>query len=205
MVRSPATRRFVEQASGEEFIHKAVWLVVKRQLEHAEKHPKGALLDHLVSMVFCSHALEGYANFLGEKVAPEIWKDERELFARTGLMGKLEALDQICGLPHLQRGRRPWSTIRELKRLRDGIAHPRTKVTRTTTEYMDGKEPPLFPKSYFEEAVSLAKATRAAEDVAAIADRLHAAAANRFPNAGLLPEALEGILSMRSTTASLKE
>lgn len=198
-------RRFVEEASGEEYLHKAVWLVVKRQLTHAEAHPKGALLDHLVAMVFCSHALEGYANFLGEKVAPALWKDERERFAKTGLGGKLDALHEVCGLPLLERGKRPWSTIRELKRLRDSIAHPRIRTTRTTTEYADGKEPPLFARSYLVEVVSQRKALRAMEDVKDIVDRLHEAAMARFPWSGLLPEGMEGILSMRSTTAKLKE
>ncbi len=198
-------RRFIEEASGEEFIHKAVWQVVLRQIRHAEAHPKGALLDHLVAQVFVSHALEGYANFLGEKVAPALWKDERERFAQTGLAGKLDALHELCGLPRLTRGKRPWSTIRELKRLRDGIAHPRTKTTRTTTDYVDGKEPPLFAKSWLDQVVSPGKAVRAMEDAKAIVDCLHEAAMARFPRTNLLPEGLEGILSMRSTTAKLKE
>ena len=198
-------RRFVEEASGEEYVHKAVWLVAKRQFGHAEAHPKGALLDHLVALVFASHALEGYANFLGEKIAPDLWADERERFRDGGLATKLDALHERCGLVVLERGRRPWSTIRELKRLRDGIAHPRTRSTRTTTEYVDGKEPPLFARSYLETVVSRDRAVRAMEDVKSIVDRLHEAAMARFPHAGLLPEGLEGILAMRSTTARLKE
>jgi gamma-glutamylcysteine synthetase len=60
-------RRFIEQASGEEYVHKAVWRVANRQLVHAKTETKGAQLDDLVAMVFASHALEGYANFLGGK------------------------------------------------------------------------------------------------------------------------------------------
>ena len=70
-------RRFIEQATGEEYIHKAVWLVVKRQIDHGANRPKGAQLDHLVALVFASHALEGYANCLGMKVAPDQGRDER--------------------------------------------------------------------------------------------------------------------------------
>ena len=202
---SAVKRRFIEKAEGEEYVHKAVWLVAKRQLTHAEAHPKGALLDHLVVLVFVSHALEGYTNYLGEKVAPALWQDERTIFAKTALAGKLDALHEVCGLARLERGKRPWSTIGALKRLRDGIAHPRTKTTVKSTEYVEGKEPPLFARSYLTEAVSKAKAVRAMEDAKAIVDRLHEAAMARFPNAGLLPEGLEGILSMRSTKASLLE
>ena len=87
---------------------KAVWLVAKRQLAHAEAHPKGALLDHLVALVFTFHALEGYANFLGAKVASDLWTDERERFSKSGLAGKLDALHVVCSLPLLERGKRPW-------------------------------------------------------------------------------------------------
>ena len=65
-------RRFIEEASGEEYVHRDVWRVVKRQIAYAEANPKGALLDDLVALVFASHALEGYANFLGAKIAPDL-------------------------------------------------------------------------------------------------------------------------------------
>ena len=179
--------------------------MAKRQLTHAEAHPKGALLDYLVALVFVSHALEGYANYLGEKVAPALWQDERTRFARTGLTGKLDALHEVCGLPRLERGKRPWSTIRDMKHLRDGIAHPRTISTSARTEYVEGKVPPLFAKTWLEGVVSKARAVRAMEDAKAIVDAIHVAAMTRFPNAGLLPDGLEGILSKRSTTGSLLE
>lgn len=197
-------QRFVEEASGEEYVHKAVWLVAKRQISHAEAHPKGAQFDHLVARVFASHALEGYANFLGEKVAPELLADERTRFRKTGLGGKLLALYERCGLPAPEKGRRPWSTIRKLKRLRDCIAHPRTQTTNKTTEYVDGKEPPLFAKSWMDRVVSHQNAVLAMEDVKAIVDLLHQAAMVRFPQSGLLPDGLEGILSIRSTSARIK-
>ncbi len=198
-------RRFIEEASGEEYVHKAVWQVVKRQLAHAEANPKKALLDDLVAMVFTSHALEGYANFLGQKVAPDLWKDERERFKETGLFGKLAALHERCGLEALKEGRRPHSTIQELKRLRNGIAHPKTRATVSRKEYAEGKEPPMPPMSYLEEVVSHERAIRAMQDVKEVVGRLHAAAVVRFPDKGLGPDGLDGIMGMRSTSAWLKE
>ena len=35
-------RRFIEEACGEEYTHKIVWLVVKRQVAHAKANPKDA-------------------------------------------------------------------------------------------------------------------------------------------------------------------
>lgn len=198
------SRRFVEYADGEDYIHKTAWQVVKRQLKHAEMHPNGAQLDHLVALVFSSHTLEGYANFLGEKIAPDLWKNERETFRKTGLVGKLDALHSCCGLLPLDRGRRPGASVQDLNRLRNGIAHPRTKLTRTATEYAEGHDPPLFVHTWIDKFVTLAKARRTADDVEDIVERLHRAALLRFPYHDLSPDSLEGILSSRSTSSKLK-
>ena len=56
---------------GERFLHKDLWRVVERQLDHALGTPRGAFYDDLVAMVFALHALEAYLNFVGERVAPE--------------------------------------------------------------------------------------------------------------------------------------
>jgi hypothetical protein len=109
-----------------------------------------------------------------------------------------------AALPAPEKGRRPWSTIQDLKRLRDRIAHPRTQTVNENTEYVEGKEPPPFAKSWMDGIVTHQKAVRALADVKDIADRLHEAALARFPYAGLLPDALNGILSIRSTSARLK-
>lgn len=196
-------RTFSEEASGEEYVHKTVWQVVRRQVAHAEANPNGAMLDDLVAMVFASHALEDYANFLGSKIAPALWSDERKQF--RGLAEKLAVLHEKCGLPPPEKGWRPHSTVQELKLLRDCIAHPKTIVSESRqTEYVEGKMPPLFKPSYLEQMVNRERAVRAMEDVEAIAGRLHEAALTRFPNTGLLPNALEGILWTRSTSSTLK-
>jgi hypothetical protein len=31
-------------------------------------------------MVFAFHTIEGYVNFIGERIAPEIWQDEEKYF-----------------------------------------------------------------------------------------------------------------------------
>jgi hypothetical protein len=85
-------RRFTEESESEEYLHKTAWSVVLRQIEHAEATPHGVLYDYLVAMVFAFHSLEGYLNFVGDKIAPELWADERETFKNTGLFGKLAAI-----------------------------------------------------------------------------------------------------------------
>ena len=57
---------------GERFLHRELWRVVERQLNHASVTPKGAFYDDLVAMVFALHTLEAYLNFAGERLAPRI-------------------------------------------------------------------------------------------------------------------------------------
>jgi hypothetical protein len=67
---------------GENFTHRSLWCVVARQIENAEARPSGALYDHLAAMVFTLHAFEAYLNFLGERLAPDIWNDEQNFFRK---------------------------------------------------------------------------------------------------------------------------
>ena len=65
-------QRVITSVEGERFIHKELWRVVIRQLEHAKANPSGAFYDDLVAMTFAFHALEAYLNYVGEKLAPDM-------------------------------------------------------------------------------------------------------------------------------------
>jgi len=159
----------------------------------------------LAAIVFAAHALEDYVNFLGEKIAPERWRNEWVEFRQSGTTGKPRALEEICCLEHLPAGKRPFSTVQKLKGIRDQIAHPRTLVNPvTSTHYREGKEPPLFRSSWVEKFATRQQAERAIADVEEIVRRLHEAACPWFPMLELIgPDPLGGILGMRSTTAHL--
>lgn len=196
-------RRLREQTEGEEYLHKATWEVVKRQIAHAEATPKGSLYDDLVAMVFAFQCIEGYLNFVGEKVAPDLWANERVTFKDTGLTGKLAAICERCGLSRLEKGKRPFATVAELRKLRDRVAHPKIQRFRKTIEFMESKSPPLLAKPYLATLVSHKKAIRAGHDIKLIADEIHAAALAAFPHAPLGCDALEGIHSMHTSTTRL--
>lgn len=70
-------------------------------------------------------------------------------------------------------------------------------------EYDEHKPPPLFPKSYLSKVVGHRYAIRARDDMKDVANQLHAAARAKFPVAQLGPDALDGILSLRSGTTRL--
>jgi hypothetical protein len=122
---------------GERFIHNILWIVVQRQIEHAKEKPQGAYYDCLAAMVFASHALEAYLNFVGERLAPVFWKDEREYFRRTGFAGKVRKILELCGIPEPDKDNRPYCTIWQLKKLRDSMLtrkpknSPRRLITRS--------------------------------------------------------------------------
>jgi hypothetical protein len=139
-------RQFVEVSDGEEYLHKETWRVVQRQFERPPDPKRGALYDDLVAMVFASHTLEGYLNFIGDKILPELWKKERDIAG--GLEGKLGLILRKCGLSDFDKGRRPYATVSALKNLRDSIVHPRTYKPRSRKIYTEGKKAPLFPETY---------------------------------------------------------
>ena len=199
----PRKRQFIEESDSVEYLHMHAWRVVKRQINYAERNKKGALYDDLVAMVFASHCIEGYANFLGERIAPELWMDEKRHFRDAGLAGKLDKIIELCGITDLDKGKRPYSTILALKILRDSMAHPRTIRAKGRKTFTEGKEPPLFAKSYLENLVSHKKAIRVRDDLNRLANHIHNAALVRFRDKQLGTDALEGIIGLRSTSMTL--
>jgi hypothetical protein len=154
-------------------------------------------------MVFAYHALEGYLNFVGEKIAPDLWKEEKEQLSDTGIAGKLRAICERCEISIPEKGKRPYSTVIEVKKLRDAMAHPKIYKTTQKTEYAEGKTRPLFRRNYLVSLVDHKKAIRARDDVKRIGDRIHSAAVSRFPTAGLGSDAFEGIVGMSSSASRL--
>lgn len=193
-------QKLVEETEGEEYFHEDVWCVVQRQIEYAEANSKGALYDDLTAMIFAFHAIEGYLNYLGEKIAHDVWCDEKTEFKGNNVTGKLAVLCERCGLAEPNYGKRPYSTIVELKKLRNAVVHPKTRKINCKVEYSEHKPPPLFRKSYLSEVVSHCKAIRARDDVNDIADKLHTAAREKFPKAQLTSRALGGIMALYGGT-----
>ena len=163
---------------GENFTHKSLWCVVARQIENAEARSSGALYDHMAAMVFALHAFEAYLNFLGVRLAPDIWNDEQNFFRREpyrGFEGKVRKVFELCRLAEPDRLARPYSTIWALKALRDVIAHGKIQTFSQTYAQSVGEQPPFF-SGRFDKLVSRDKAVEAKQDTHAVACILHAAA-----------------------------
>ncbi|TLG75168.1 hypothetical protein [Methylocystis sp. B8] len=202
MERRRHPRQFIERSESEEYLHKAAWSVVNRQLRRAEKKRRGALYDDLVAMVFAFHSIEGYLNFVGEKIAPDLWKNEKHEFGND-LYKKLKAICERCEIDPPEKSKCPYSTIEALKDLRNKMTHPKTHRAKEETKFTDGQEPEIFSPTHLETLVSHEKALLARDDVRKIADLIHPAARGRFPDSGLGSDPFDGITSMRNSSTSL--
>jgi hypothetical protein len=160
------------------FLHRELWRVVAMQGEIAtERQGRGKFYNDLVAMVFALHTVEAYLNFIGELLAPAIWKDERNYFRKQpyrGFEGKLRKVMELVSLP-LAPDVRPLKTVLELKELRDLIAHPKTEQLGGSVKTR-GREVP-FPLAVFtlEKKVTGDACAVAVNDVEEFLDRIHTA------------------------------
>jgi hypothetical protein len=165
-------RRAITAIDGEHLIHKELWRIVERQVEHALNHPTGRAYDNLVAMVFTFLALEAYLNFVGERLDPDFWKNERAHFARTGFEGKLKWVLGKIGLQH-RAGARPYTTVQLLAALRDLVVHGKTVRFKKTMRHAVGKTPPLHQMPLWDELITEQRASIAVSDVKSLVEAIH--------------------------------
>lgn len=181
--------------TGENFTHKMLWSVCIRQIRHMRSSPIGETYDAISAMIFASHAFEAYLNYLGERLAPEIWIDERNYFRREpyrGFHGKVRRVFELCEIPEPARDVTSYSTIWTLKDLRDIIAHGKTESFKTHYAHSISIDPPPF-RGRFRNLVSTKKAEQAQVHTEAVARLLHAAAKTKVTDPWFGDEPFEGI------------
>lgn len=163
---------------GERFLHKDLWHVVERQLEHSARHHAGSFHDDLVAMIFAFHTLEAYLNFVGGRLAPEIWQDERNFFRNEpyrGFDGKLRKVLELVAMPEPDRGLPPYSTVWLLKKLRDLIAHARPERFAKVIDHDPDHKPGLY-HTCLDGLVTSENAARARADIEQFIEDIHACA-----------------------------
>jgi hypothetical protein len=187
---------------GRRFLHKELWRVVERQLEYSKANPKGAFYDDLVAMVFALHALEAYLNYVGQLLAPEIWKDEREFFRREpyrGFDGKVRKVLELAGLREPDRAFRPYKTVWALKDLRDLMAHAKPEDFLLEVDHHVDDVPPLLTTK-LDSVVTASAALEARDDVSAFAQSIHSAAASKISDIWFRDSAFGGVLQYSSSS-----
>ena len=173
--------RVVKEQENDDFLLREAWHVVTRHIQYAEVMPKCALQEDLVAMIFAFHVIENYLNYVGQKVAPTLWENERATFRRAGLTGRLNAVYERCGIATPNKGRRPHSTLAELEKLYDRLSNGKRRRPHGNVEFQDHKSCPSFAHSDFACIVSHNKAVKARDDVKRIIDEINGAASQRFP------------------------
>jgi hypothetical protein len=183
--------------AGEDIPHRFMWLIVEEQSTLANERERDWSMPALVAMVFAFHTVEAYLNFVGERLAPDIWKDERNFFRKEpyrGWDGKLRMVMELVGLLRMPDSR-PLKTILELKELRDLIAHGKPeKLTGDILHSPDAEAPyPAFTlRSMF---TPKGKMTTAVQDVEQFVEQIHSFAAPKVNDTWFGSKALRGPLS----------
>ena len=106
-------------------------LMYDKAFESGRKHEALSLRLAALNMIF--YTLEAFLNHLIKSIKPDIWKNEREIFSRgdvdgriyRGPIGKLEYIHDCCNLKYDQE-RQTIKNIKLIKKYRDMIAHGKT-------------------------------------------------------------------------------
>ena len=159
----------------ETYNHRILWGAAERNLRQATPSNRDAKFFSLGAMFLFSAAFEGYLNWLGTRIAPEVWEDERQFFSRSpflGTLGKYRFLAKILHLPNPDPSQGPFRTAKNLFKLRNMVAHPKVEAGERLVKSKDGYFPPHY-QSELEKKVSPKAASRAKDHLKELAEGLH--------------------------------
>jgi hypothetical protein len=196
---------------GEEYLHRILWQIVEDESQRAVETEREWLNPTVVAMVFAFHTVEAYLNFVGERLAPEIWKDERNYFRKApyrGWEGNLRKVMELVGLS-LASEDRPLKTILELRDLRDLIAHGKSERLTGEVVHLSGTEPPILASTLSQMVTEREKLGNALADVYQLLKQIHQLAQPKLKDEDLWfgADPLRGPsdYTVRSTTISKQE
>lgn len=170
--------------------------MVARQLEHSTQVPTGAFYDDMITMIFAFHAFEAYLNYVGDRLAPHVWKDERNYFRKEpyrGFDGKIRKVLELCEIAEPDRLTRPYSTVWLLKDLRDLIAHGKTEKIAQLIEHSHDEEAPWM-RTPLDALVTNDNAHRAHDDIKLVAHQINDAARPKIEDVWFSHMPFEGVL-----------
>ena len=155
------------QQTTSTFSHELLWRAAITGLHLARSGHPLAREDHLTIQSFlCGFlAFEGFINFVGGEIAPEVWKDERSFFSQKpfrGLEGKIEFIFGELPDARVQKTSKIYVGFKQAKDLRNNLAHNRVF---TRTEITTSDKHPDFSTAWEE--------FQNADKVQAVLDNLH--------------------------------
>ncbi len=163
--------------------YRSLWVAARRLRIDASSEARSRTNRDLGALLCLYFAFEGFLNDLGDRIAADTWAEEREFFGKgeyRGTLGKLRYLAEISNFL-LEKGRRPYQTLRELEAVRHELVHPRTIVAGSSVSF----DPDGFPKLLDPDALRTIESEgfpeRAFTDIEALADALVSCSKNAFP------------------------
>lgn len=194
--------RIVHTRNGEAYTFRLYWLVTKRQLENAKRNEVGSINDLMPALAFAAFTVEAYVNFIGSKLLPKLWKNERNL----GFEKKLKKIFEELGQQFPDCSVDPYSSILSLKNLRDELAHGKPYVVddsfETDEDTTSANYRELFFKIPLYEKLTLSGLEGAETTISqaeAFINLIHSYALDRLQDVPhLKPNALAGVLSFCS-------
>jgi hypothetical protein len=195
-------------SEGETFPHRLLWQIVEEQAKLANERERDWSKPALVAMVFGFHTVEAYLNFVGERLAPEIWRAERNYFRRVpyrGWDGKLRKVMELVRMPWPELIERPLKTILELRELRDLIAHPKPEKLTSEIVHPAGTEAPLLVATLRSKFTPKDKMVTAVHDVEQFLNHIHRLAAPKVNDIWFGSEALQGPDQYTAGTTTLSQ
>jgi hypothetical protein len=118
--------------------------------------------EPLPALLLTHAAFEAFINHLGERVAPEVWADERAYFTRTPYRGVLGKVNWLCDRLGVDQdwGLEPWQSLRALDSWRNRVAHGKLEEPDT----LGKAEASRLVTTFQESAKRVARALHAAGD-----------------------------------------
>ena len=182
-----------------------MWSIVQEQAELARTRDREWSNPSLVAMVFAFHAMEAYLNYVGLRLAPDIWQNEREHFRASGFKGKLREVMDRAGL-NWEPGKRLLQTVLGLEKLRNAIAHGKPEKRAGKLTHSRDAAPPYPAFSLRTMFTPKAKMPKAVHDVEQLANEIQKAAKPKLKvnDVWFRSEAFYGPQSYSSRRTTLK-
>jgi hypothetical protein len=169
------------EITGESFTHQYLWNCATTLLTQLETKSPKDMYFQMAGMVMAYFTYEAYLNFVGSRIEPTAWKEERKFFSKDpyrGTQGKLKLLCEKCGI-EVNRDKRPYVTVRELGRLRDYLAHGKPDRYALEVDVEEGKEPDMFGNLKIYDLITRERADRTLQDTEEFIEYLHAIISKR--------------------------
>lgn len=193
----------LETAFRSEYLtYRALWLGAQQFFDDRENDDKHGFWSLAAAALFVFMAYEGFLNDLGERIAPDVWANERKFFRHrfAGTLGKTRFLADKLEIS-FDWGRRPCGTLAELNEWRNRLVHSYTeRISGSRLIAAENKPPTAYPTA-FQTIERPPFVPRCFEDVGAVADQLLRAGAKRF-RGQLRDHGLSAFVGLVGTTSA---